>query len=92
MEKQVAYKGPVTVAYTPTVSTRIQELQAEARKLAREHIGCMMQSMNDLATLAQDIAKGGEVYPAGVRSVADTMREDLDSRRKTLESILVKIW
>jgi hypothetical protein len=70
-----------------TVAARVRRLQAEAQAAAREHVLQLMLSMSLTRELAKEIASGGDVYPAGIRSIARCIVEDVESRAETLDAI-----
>jgi enoyl-CoA hydratase/carnithine racemase len=72
---------------TPTLSERIKALQAEARGLAREHVGALQAILSEVERLAKEIAEGGEAYPAGVRDLARRLAEDTANKAQTIEAI-----
>jgi len=66
---------------TPETATqRIRRLQLEAKSLAREQVEALCDELMMLAQRAQDIADGGDAYPAGVREMASRMAADLPER------------
>ncbi len=79
-------KGPETVAQ------RVQRLQAEAHMLAREEVQALEVQLRAAIAKAQEIAKGGEAYPAGVREIAERIAEDMDNRTQTLQAIVERNW
>lgn len=66
---------------------RVKRLQAEARILAREQTEQLAREMNALAVRAQEIADGGEAYPAGVREMASRIAADLPQKAQSLTVI-----
>ena len=70
-----------------TVAARVRSLQAEARRLAKDHILEMTMAMGQLSRLSTEIADGGDAYPAGVRDLARRLSEELDLRLQTVEAI-----
>jgi hypothetical protein len=70
-----------------SVGERVQRLQQEARKAALDHTADLLRAMAALAELADDIANGGDAYPAGVRDVARHLVNDLSGRSQTLGAI-----
>lgn len=70
-----------------TVSARVRRLQAEARGLARDHIGAFAAAMSDLQTMAAEIAEGGEAYPAGIRDLARRFADEVETRVQTLATL-----
>lgn len=73
-----------------TVSERVRRLQAEAKRLAKDHVKALTTAMVDLERLAAEIADGGDAYPPGIRDVARRLVEDLDARVQTLEAIVAR--
>src|SRR4051812_30446939 len=74
---------------TPT--QRIRRLQDEAKLLAREQIEDLMREMVKLANKAEDIAKGGEAYPAGIRDLSGRVAEDMYGKIETYQALLGRI-
>src|SRR3990167_11202901 len=81
--------GPREVALAPreSVSERVRRLQAEAKGLAREHIGALDEAILKVEQLAFEIADGGEAYPAGVRDLARRLADDCDAKLMTIRAI-----
>lgn len=75
------------LARTPSVADRVRRLQAEARKLAHDHVLSLTAAMTEANRLATEIADGGEAYPAGVRDLARRFAEDCESRVQSIEAI-----
>lgn len=73
-----------------TVAQRIRSLQAEARRLAKDHIHALTASIAEVEAMAAEIAEGGDAYPAGVRDLARRFAEDCDARVQTLEAITAR--
>ena len=72
----------------PAIGQRIARLQAEARGLAAEHVGALTQTLSDAATLSDEIASGGDAYPAGVRDIARRLAEELVTKAQTLAALM----
>ena len=70
-----------------TVAQRVRRLQDEARQLASDHIFAFTLAMEQVTRMAEEIAAGGDVYPAGVRDLARRFAEDCDIRVQTVEAI-----
>ena len=70
-----------------TVAQRVRRLQDEARQLASDHIFAFTLAMEQVTRMAEEIAVGGEVYPAGVRDLARRFAEDCELRVQTVEAI-----
>jgi hypothetical protein len=66
---------------------RVRRLQAEARILAREQTELLARDLIDLAARAQEIAEGGDAYPAGVRELASRIAGDLPQQAQGLTVI-----
>jgi hypothetical protein len=73
-----------------TVGEHVRRLQAEARQLAKDHIGALVAAMSEVETMAAEIAEGGEAYPAGVRDLARRFVEDCEAKVQTLEAITAR--
>lgn len=72
------------------LSGRIQGLQAEAKRLAREHIAALAASLAQTHQLADEIAQGGDAYPPGVRDIARRLCEENAARAMTIEAITAR--
>jgi len=75
-----------------TVAQRVQRLQAEAHMLALEEIQQFQACLAAAIEKAQEIAKGGEAYPAGIRDLAERIAEDLDSRNQTVRALVERTF
>lgn len=71
-----------------TASTRIRQLQAEARALARDQISTLYAEMRSVAALCEEVAEGGDAYPIGARELASRLAEDLEAKAATLQAIV----
>ncbi len=72
------------------LSDRVRQLQAEARRLAREHVDLLEAHLLQMQRVAEEIAQGGEAYPPGVRDLARRLGEDSMARARTLEAIMAR--
>lgn len=70
---------------TPT--ERIRRLQANAKALAREQVLALAATMEQLAEMAGEIAKGGDAYQVGVRELCERMSEEMGPRAATIRSL-----
>jgi len=77
-------------AASPGLSERIHQLQAEARRLAREHIDLLEANLLAMRGLAEEIAQGGDAYPPGVREIARRLGEDSSTKAQTIEAIMAR--
>ena len=73
-----------------TLAERIDRLQAEAKTLAREQVTALEAKLDEAAAIADEIARGGEAYPVGVREIARKLAEDTPRTARTLEIILAR--
>ncbi|SFJ06251.1 hypothetical protein [Caulobacter sp. UNC279MFTsu5.1] len=81
-------RAKVAVETTASLSERVQDLQAEARRLARAHIDALRASLLQTQRIAEEIAGGGEAYPPGVRDIARRLGEDSAARAMTIDGIV----
>jgi hypothetical protein len=75
-------------AKTETVGEQIRRLQAEARQLAKDHVRAMSAAMLETGLMAAEIAQGGEVYPPGIRELAERLVNETEARVQTLEALI----
>ncbi|HXA40060.1 MAG TPA: hypothetical protein VNW53_13760 [Phenylobacterium sp.] len=73
-----------------TVAEHVRRLQAEARQLAKDHIGALIAAMSDAEKIAAEISEGGEAYPAGIRDLARRFVDDCEARVQTLEALTAR--
>lgn len=73
---------------TESVTQRVQRLQREARALACDQVEALARDLTATAAAAQEIADGGEAYPAGVREMASRLAEDLPQKVQIILTIL----
>ena len=59
--------------------------------LAREQIEALNDAIKALAVQAEEVAKGGDAYPSGIREVSSRLAEDLYGKRETLRSLLGRV-
>ena len=74
-----------------TTSERVRRLQAEARLLAREQVEALEKAMLNAATMAEEIANGGEAYPPGVRELAHRLSEDISAKVQTMQALMERV-
>ncbi len=79
-----------STAASPSLSERVNQLQAEARLLAGEHIDVLQNNLLQIQLIAEEIANGGEAYPPGVRDVARRLGEDTAAKALTIEGIMAR--
>ncbi|MFN3513588.1 MAG: hypothetical protein ACK41C_11110 [Phenylobacterium sp.] len=83
----VAEHGRAPAARPDQISERVRRLQAEARRLAHEHVGALTAALMQVEQLSIDIAAGGEAYPAGVRDLARRLAEECAVKSQTIAAI-----
>ena|ERR1700733_1590885 len=71
-----------------STARRIQQLQQEARALARTQIEGFTRDLGEMARCAAEIADGGEAYPVGARELASRIAEDLPHKAQLLTALL----
>lgn len=74
-----------------STTERVRRLQMEARALAIEQVEALEKILNDAATLADEIAKGGDAYPVGAREIASRLAEDLPAKAQTIKAIVSRL-
>jgi hypothetical protein len=75
-------RGPDSAAW------RIQQLQHEARGMAREQIEAFARDLSALASRSAEIAGGGEAYPVGARELASRLAQELPPKAQLLRTLL----
>ena|ERR1700758_3629244 len=78
------------VVQVQTLAERIERLQAEAKNLAREQVTVLEAKLIEAASLADEIARGGEAYPVGVREIARRLAEETPRTAQSLEAIVAR--
>jgi hypothetical protein len=78
----------VVPAAVETPGMRALHLMAEARQAADEQVHVLEEALGRVAELADQIADGGDVYPAGVRELCRRLSEDAMAKSQTVEAIL----
>jgi hypothetical protein len=63
---------------------------AEAKEAADQQIELLLSEMAVVRGVAQEIAQGGPVYPAGVRDLCERFLSELDAKSKTVAAVLQK--
>jgi hypothetical protein len=74
-----------------SLSERTRRRQFEAKMLALEHIDELRRAINKAEAFAATVANGGEVYPPGVRDVAERLASYLDTQRRTIDALLERL-
>lgn len=69
---------------------RASQLMREARSAAIEHLEALDAAINVVRDLSLDVARGGELYGAGVRDLTARLAEDLLWRSKNLEAFMAR--
>ncbi len=74
-----------------SLADRVFQLQAEARRLAREHIAGLEASLLQTQGLADEIAQGGDAYPPGVRDIARRLSQDSVAKALMIDAIMGRL-
>ncbi len=77
----------LAVIPTAPIAQRAADAMATARALASEHTNQLLESIMATESLALEVANGGELYPAGIRSEAKQIAAWLKYRRETVLAI-----
>jgi hypothetical protein len=85
----VAANGQAVAA--ETVAERVRRLQTEAKSLAKDHTRALMGMIVEAQMMAEEIAAGGEAYPAGIRDLARRFADEAEQRVQTLEAISERV-
>ncbi len=64
---------------------------AEAKVAADQQIDLLLGEMNVVRGVAQEIAEGGPVYPAGVRDLCERFLAELDAKSKHVAAVQQKL-
>jgi hypothetical protein len=83
--------APAAPAAGADLAERVRALQAEARRLAGQHVEALAASLVETQRLAAEIAAGGEAYPPGVRDLAARLCEESAAKAQTLAAIMGRI-
>jgi TolA-binding protein len=82
---------PASVANASAgLSEQIRQLQTEINRLAQEHIAMLAASLTQAQAIADEIAQGGEAYPAGIRDIARRLSEECAARAQAIEAIAAR--
>jgi hypothetical protein len=74
-----------------SLSQRVGQLQAEAKRLAGEHIDALRANLIQTQQIADEIARGGDAYPPGVRDIARRLGEDSVAKALMIEGIMARL-
>lgn len=81
---------PAPGSAADNLGDRIRRLQAEAQLLAKDHVADLERALERVASLANEIATGGDAYPIGARDLCRRLSEDSSWRAATLNAIIHK--
>jgi len=73
-----------------TLAERMERLRADAHSVASEHTDALEQALSDAASLAEQVAGGGEAYGVGVREFARRAHAELTTKLLSLQAIRVR--
>lgn len=68
-------------------AAQIRRLQELTRKLASSHVLALENALAEVGKVAKEITEGGDVYPSGIRQLAERLAEDAPWNIQTLEAI-----
>ena len=71
-------------------AARAQRLYEEAQNAAFDQVRALEDELARVIALANEVAAGGDVYPAGVRDLCRRLGEDLASRAQSLDALAVR--
>jgi|HubBroStandDraft_1064217.scaffolds.fasta_scaffold1182656_1 hypothetical protein len=71
-----------------SLAERMERVRNDANRVAFEHTGALLRTFEDAATLASEVAGGGEAYHVGVRELARRAHIDLTASVLNLRSIV----
>ncbi|HEX7758528.1 MAG TPA: hypothetical protein VF459_03445 [Caulobacteraceae bacterium] len=74
-----------------SLADRVLQLQAEARGLAREHIASLEAALHQTEALAEEIARGGDAYPPGIRDIARRLSQDSAAKALMIDAIVGRL-
>jgi hypothetical protein len=73
------------------LSDQVRQLQAEAKRLAGEHIEILRANLLQTEQIADEIARGGDAYPPGVRDLARRLHEDSVAKAQLIQGIMARV-
>jgi len=76
---------------TGTLAQRMERLRLDASSVANEHTDALMQALADAASLAEQVAAGGEAYDVGVREIARRTHGELAAKILNLRAIRARV-
>lgn len=76
------------VATTERPANRAKRLMAEAKSAARDHVEGLHRSLIEVMQITDEIAAGGDAYPAGARDLCRRLNEQIGFGAQTLQQIM----
>ena len=73
-----------------TPAARAQRLYDEAQRAAFDQVRALEEGLARVVSLANEVADGGEVYPAGVRDLCRRLGDDLTTRAQSLDALAAR--
>jgi hypothetical protein len=67
-----------------SIGSRIRELHAQERALARDHVDELRRGLLEAARLAAEVAQGGDAYPVGARELARRLADECNKQAASL--------
>ena len=74
-----------------TIAERMERLRADANAVAAEHTDALVEALAEAASLAEQVAGGGEAYGVGVREFARRLHTDLAGKALSLQAIRERV-
>lgn len=84
-------RAPSPASDAGTLAERMERLRADAHSVASEHTDALVQAIGDAATLAEQVAGGGEAYGVGVREFARRTHAELAAKLLSLRAIRERV-
>jgi hypothetical protein len=80
--------SPYTSSNLISFAERMERLRQDAIGVAFEHTAALLRTFEEAASLAEQVADGGEAYRVGVREIARSAYIDLAASGLNLRSIM----
>jgi hypothetical protein len=71
-----------------SLAERMEQVRNDANRVAFEHTSLLLRTFEDAASLASEVANGGEAYHVGVRELARRAHIDMTASILNLRSIV----
>jgi len=71
-----------------SLAERMERVRNDANRVAFEHTSALLRTFEEAASLASEVANGGEAYHVGVRELARRAHIDMTASALNLRSIV----